>query len=255
MAISLSAADHSAQVEAWRSKRIAALKADDGWLTVAGLHWLKPGWNRFDALPAGMEWRLEGTKVSLRQGKQVRELKPDNPGPADLLTSGSLTMFVIERGGKYGIRVRDTQSPYRSKFRGIEHYPVDAKWSVAARWHAYAQPKRRLLPTVIEGVTEVHEAPGEAEFTIAGQTLRLEPVLSGGRLFFIFRDQTTGKTTYPAGRFLYSDPAENGVVKLDFNQAYNPPCAFTPHATCPLPPPQNRLAIAVEAGEKNYHLE
>jgi len=251
----LSANDHTAQVEAWRAKRIAALQADDGWLTVAGLHWLTPGWNRFAELPAGMEWRLEGKTVTFRQGGQMRELKPDNPGPADLVTAGSLTMFIIERGGKYGIRVRDTKSPYRAKFHGIEHYPVDSQWNVSARWLPYEQPKQRNLPTVIEGVTEVYDATGEVEFTLQGKTLRLEPVLSGGRLFFIFRDLTTGKTTYPAGRFLYADLAKDGVVKLDFNQSYNPPCAFTPYATCPLPLPQNRLAIAVEAGEKNYHLE
>ena len=255
MSTSLSAADHNAQVEAWRATRIAALQADDGWLAVAGLHWLKPGWNRFAELPAGMEWGLEGTTVSLRRGGQVRTLKPDNPGPADLVQSGSLTMFVIERGGRYGIRVRNTKSPYRAQFRGIEHYPVDAKWNVTARWHAYAQAKKRVLPTVIEGVNEVYDAPGEAEFALEGKTFKLEPVLSGGRLFFVFRDLTTGKTTYPAGRFLYADLAQNGVVRLDFNEAYNPPCAFTPYATCPLPLPQNRLAIALEAGEKNYHLE
>lgn len=247
--------DHTRDVEAWRARRMSSLKADDGWLTVAGLHWLKPGWNRFAELPAGMEWELSGKRVTLRQNGVERELKSDNPGPADLVDAGNLTLFVIERGGKYGIRVRDTQSPYREKFHGIENYPVDAKWKVAARWLAYETPRRRTLPTVIEGVNEEYEAPGEAEFTLAGRTLRLEPVLSEGRLFFIFRDLTTGRTTYPAGRFLYSDLAQDGVVTLDFNQAYNPPCAFTPYATCPLPLPQNRLSIAVEAGEKTYHME
>lgn len=251
----LSASDHSAEVETWRAKRIASLKAEDGWLAVAGLHWLKAGWNRFAELPAGMEWKLDGKRVLLRQNGSERELKPDNPGPADFVKLGALTMFIIERGGRYGVRVRDTNSPYRAKFHGIEHYPVDAKWKVAARWLAYAQPKKRVLPTVIEGVNEEYDAPGEVEFTLAGKTWKLEPVLSGGRLFFVFRDLTAGKTTYPAGRFLYADPPKDGIVMLDFNQAYNPPCAFTPYATCPLPLPQNRLAIALETGEKNYHLE
>ncbi|HZO52278.1 MAG TPA: DUF1684 domain-containing protein [Bryobacteraceae bacterium] len=254
MSSMLPASDHLSEVEAWRSKRLATLQADDGWLTVAGLYWLKPGLNRFAELPAGLEWTLHGKRVSLRQNGAERELKPDNPGPADLVKSGTLTMFIIERGGKYGVRVRDTNSPYRKSFKGVEHYPVDAKWKVAARWHAYAQPKKRVLPTVIEGVTEEYDAPGEVEFKLAGKTLKLEPVLSGGRLFFVFRDLTTGKTTYPAGRFLYADLAKDGVVTLDFNQAYNPPCAFTPYATCPLPLPQNRLPIALETGEKNYRL-
>lgn len=247
--------DHLSEVEAWRAKRIATLTADDGWVTVAGLHWLKPGWNRFAELPAGMEWKLEGKRVVLRQGGVERELKPDNPGPADYVQSGTLTLFVIERGGKYGVRVRDTNSRYRKSFHGIEHYPVEAKWKVTARWHEYTQPKKRVLPTVIEGVNEEYDATGDVEFTLAGKALRLEPVLSDGRLFFIFRDLTSGKATYPAGRFLYADPPKDGTVTLDFNRAYNPPCAFTPFATCPLPLPRNRLPIALETGEKNYHLE
>ena len=255
MSTLLPASDHASDVEAWRTKRLATLKADDGWLTVAGLHWLKQGLNRFGELPAGMEWKLDGKRVWLRQNGAEREMKPDIPGPADMVKSGTLTMFIIERGGKYGVRVRDTNSPYRAKFHGIEHYPVDAKWKVAARWLPYEQPKKRSLPTVIEGVNEEYDAPGEVAFTLAGKAMTLEPVLSGGRLFFVFRDLTTGKTTYPAGRFLYADLAKDGVVTLDFNQAYNPPCAFTPYATCPLPLPQNRLAIALETGEKNYHLE
>ena len=255
MSTLLPAFDHVSDVEAWRAKRLTALQAADGWLSVTGLHWLKPGWNRFAELPTGMEWKLDEKRVLLRQNGQERELKPDNPGPADLVQSGTVTMFIIERGGKFGIRVRDTNSPYRAKFHGIEHYPVDAKWKVTARFLPYAQPKKRRLPTVIEGVEEEYEATGEVEFTLAGKKLKLEPVISDGRLFFVFRDLTTGKTTYPAGRFLYADLPKNGTVTLDFNQAYNPPCAFTPYATCPLPLPQNRLPIAVEAGEKNYHLE
>ncbi len=247
--------DHTSQVEDWRARRLASLTADDGWLTVAGLHWLKPGANRFEQLPAGMEWELSGGRVTLRQNGRERELRSDNPGPASLVLAGTLTLFVIERGGRYGIRVRDTASPYRAKFHGIEHYPVNASWKVDARWLPYAKPVRRTLPTVIEGVNELYDAPGEVEFTLGGKTLRLEPVLSDGRLFIIFRDLTTGKTTYPAGRFLYAGLAQNGVVTLDFNQAYNPPCAFTPYATCPLPPPRNRLPIAIAAGEKTYHLE
>lgn len=255
MSTLLPAADHKSEVEAWRAKRLATLQADDGWLTVAGLYWLKPGWNRFAELPAGMEWKLEGKRVWLREKGAERELKPDNPGPADLVTAGTLTLFIIERGGNYGVRVRDTKSPYRAKFHGIEHYPVEAKWKVAARWLPYARPKKRVLPTVIEGVHEEYDATGEVEFTLAGKALKLEPVISGGRLFFVFRDLTSGKTTYPAGRFLYADLAKEGLVTLDFNQAYNPPCAFTPYATCPLPLPQNRIPIALETGEKNYHLD
>jgi uncharacterized protein (DUF1684 family) len=163
-------------------------------------------------------------------------------------------MFIIERMANTGFACA-TRKPYRKKFQGIEHFPVVANWRVTAQGLPYAQSKKRSLPTVIEGLTEAYDAPGEVEFTLAGKKSKLEPVLSGGRLFFVFRDLTTGKTTYPAGRFLYADPAKDGKVPLDFNKAYNPPCAFTPYATCPLPLPQNRLAIAVEAGERNYHLD
>lgn len=246
---------HVKTVEEWRANRIVRLKADDGYLAISGLHWLKEGKNQFAELPAGLIWELRGRKVVLHEGGKARELKPDIPGPADFVKHGTRTMFIIERGGRYGVRVRDSESPYRKKFKGIEHYPVDVRWRVRAKWTAYATPKKRMLPTVIEGVNEEYEAIGEAHFTLAGKKLKLEPVLDNKRLFFVFRDTTAGKTTYPAGRFLYTDLAQNGVVTLDFNMAYNPPCAFTPYATCPLPLPQNRLPIAIEAGEKNYHLD
>jgi len=246
---------HLKTVEEWRANRIARLKADDGYLTVSGLHWLKEGTNQFRELPSGLVWELSGGKVTLHEGGRTRHLKPDNPGPADLIQRGTRTLFIIERGGRYGVRVRDTESQYRKNFHGIEHYPVDGKWRVRAKWIAYETPKKRALPTIIEGIREEYEAIGEAEFTLSGKKLKLEPVLDNKRLFFIFRDTTAGKTTYPAGRFLYSDLAQNGTVTLDFNMAYNPPCAFTPYATCPLPLPQNRLPIAIEAGEKNYHLD
>jgi uncharacterized protein (DUF1684 family) len=241
-------------VEEWREKRLARLRADDGWLTVAGLHWLSEGRNSFPELP-GLVWELRGGKVTLHGDGPARAMKSDHPGPPDQLKMGTRTMFVIERGGRYGIRVRDTESPYRKKFHGIEHYPVDGKWRVRAKWLPYAAPQKRKLATVIEGVEEDFEATGEAEFTLMGKTYRLEPVNDGGRLFFIFRDTTAGRTTYPAGRFLYSDLKKDGTVTLDFNMAYNPPCAFTPYATCPLPLARNRLPVAIEAGEKNYHFD
>jgi uncharacterized protein (DUF1684 family) len=181
------------------------------------------------------------------------ELKPDVPGPADLIKAGTRTMLVIERSGRYGIRVRDTESRYRKGFRGLQWFPVKPEYRVSARLEPYASPLSVSIPTIL-GVDEVMTSPGLLHFGLQGKQLRLRPVLSGGRLFLIFKDTTAGKSTYPAGRFLYADLPKGGqAVELDFNKAYNPPCAFTPYATCPLPPLENRLAVSIEAGELNYH--
>jgi hypothetical protein len=247
-------------VESWRREREAALKADDGWLAVAGLFWLESGANRFEATP-GLTFTLAGGVVTLKSAKPVKVngmpvrravLRPDAPGPADMVTIEGKTIFVIARGPRFGLRLRDPASPYRRDFRGLDWHPVKEQYRIQARWSPYKQPVKRLIATVV-GIDEEMLAPGVVEFTLGGQTCKLEPVISGRRLFFIFKDRTAGKTTYPAGRFLYADPARDGVVELDFNKAINPPCAFTPHATCPLPPKQNHLPLPVEAGERTYH--
>jgi hypothetical protein len=239
----------------WQRNREAALKADEGWLTVAGLFWLKPGVNKFAEIQAPVEFHYENGKVRSRYENEWYEMAPDIPGPATMLKHGNLTMFVIFRDGRHAIRLRDTESRFRRNFHGITFYPPDESYRVTARWIPHAAPKQITLSTVIPDVQETFTAPGVAEFTLGGRTHRLEPVVEGDRLFFIFKDRTAGKTTYPAGRFLYSDKPTGGQVTLDFNRAYNPPCAYTPYATCPLPPRHNHLDTAIEAGEKNYHLE
>jgi uncharacterized protein (DUF1684 family) len=171
------------------------------------------------------------------------------------VTIGTLTFHVIERGGKQGIRLSDTDSEARKAFSGIERFPVDPKWRIEARFTPPEANKKTIsIPTVIPGVTEEMEVAGTATFSIDGKEYRLEPVLEKGstELFFIFKDRTAGKETYGAGRFLYAKPAQDGKVILDFNKAYNPPCALTPFATCPLPPRENSLSVRIEAGEKNY---
>ena len=262
------AEDWAGQLAAWRERRLAALKAEDGWPSVVGLQWLSEGAN-----PAGAGRTQDRIGLFLLEGKRVwfepapgahvridgkpalrQELRPDVPGPASLITAGSLTMFVIERGGRLGVRVRDANSPYRKAFHGIDYYPANPDYRVQAR--LVRQGKRRLsFATVIDGLREEMDSPGILEFHLKGVDCSLEAALSGGRLFLIFKDQTSGKTTYPAGRFLYADLPQDGKVMLDFNQAINPPCAFTPYATCPLPPTQNKLLVAVEAGELTYHYE
>jgi uncharacterized protein (DUF1684 family) len=267
---------YRADIDKWRADREARLKSDGGWLQVVGLFWLKDGANAFgtDAgnaivLPAGSGpgragvFELRGGKTTVRlepgveatvdgQPVTARELRPDVPGPADVLKLGPrLTLHVIERGGRYGIRLKDRESALLKDFAGLRWFPVQEDYRVEARFVPYASPKKIPVPNVLGQVEEL-PSPGYAAFTIGGREVRLDPVLEepgATELFFIFRDQTTGQQTYPAGRFLYAPMPEDGRVTLDFNKAYSPPCAFTPYATCPLPPKQNRLPVRIEAGE------
>ncbi|HEV8336212.1 MAG TPA: DUF1684 domain-containing protein [Candidatus Polarisedimenticolia bacterium] len=269
---------YAAEVEKWRQEREARLKNDTGWLTVAGLFWLKEGPNRFGTdpaadiiLPAGtapaytgvFELKEGKTKVRVDSGATVTsagrtvtemELTPDKAGDPTVLALGDLSMFVIERGGKYAIRLKDKNSKMRREFTGLKWYPVKPEYRITATFNPYEPPKQIPVPNIL-GQTESLPSPGYVTFTLKGKTVRLEPVLESPddkELFFIFRDGTSGDTTYPSGRFLYADMPVEGKVVLDFNKAYNPPCAFTPYATCPLPPPANRLKVNIEAGELNY---
>jgi uncharacterized protein (DUF1684 family) len=270
---------HTRDIEGWRKQRVARLNADDGWLVVAGLFWLKPGDNSFGSDPKGAVvlpgaparagvLRLEGKgakKVTVEvaagvpvtlDGKPVaarRELRPDVPGPPDVLALGSLRFFVIERDGEVGIRLRDLKSPRRPAFKGIQYFPISAAYKVVARYEAYPKPKTISVPNVLGKTSEV-VSPGVLRFRLGDHDLSLDAVLEepeDTRLFLIFKDKTAGAESYGGGRFLYTEgmPSE-GHVTIDFNKAYTPPCGFTPFATCPLAPPQNRLPIRIEAGEK-----
>ena len=271
--------EYRAGIEKWRQQREARLKAEDGWLAVAGLFWLEEGANRFGSgpdnaivLPAGAAPAVAGT-FELRQGKvgvrvepgvtvtvagqpvTAMALRSDDPGPPDVLRLGRLTLHVIARSGKYGIRMKDPESETRLTFAGLQWFPIRDDLRLEARFVSWPSPRTIAIPNVLGQVNDL-PSPGYAEFTLAGRTLRLEPVIEepgAEELFFIFRDQTAGKETYPAGRFLYAPMPRDGRVVLDFNKAYSPPCAFTAFATCPLPPPQNRLPVRIEAGEKNPH--
>jgi hypothetical protein len=271
-----------ADVEAWRRSRLERLVSDEGWLTVSGLHWLKQGRTTFGAArdrdiplpPRSAPARagafvLSGKRVVVEvdaasgatvAGRPVtrQELRSDGGGDEtpDVLALGRLRLFVIERGGRLAIRLRDLDSPRRRRFKGLEHFPIRPEYRVTARFVPHAKPTVIAFPTVVGTVDEM-QSPGAAVFTIGGRELRLDAALetrNDTRLFFIFRDQTAGTETYGAGRFLYTDlPRPRGAgaeVVLDFNKAYTPPCAFTPFAVCPLPPPQNRLPVRIEAGEQ-----
>jgi len=261
-------------IEQWRQQREAKLKADGGWLTVAGLIWLKDGANvaGSDAssdivLPRGpakagvFEFHEGKTTFHPASGAAVlingkaagvaSELKPDTDGKPDQVTFDGLTMFVIHRGNRYAIRLKDTASKFRKEFTALHWFPVDPTYRVTAKFVAYKTPTLISVPNIL-GETENDPSPGYVLFTLRGHEFRLDPVVEDDQLFFIFHDETSGKETYAPGRFLYSDLAKDGKVVLDFNKAYNPPCAFTPYATCPLPPKQNRLAVRIEAGERKY---
>jgi len=248
----------AAEWRRWHEQRIERLRRPDGWLALSGLHWLEPGPNRVPGLPgtftlergvvtlsaaAGDGYRLGDAPVA------VRALATDATPAPDRLAIGSCEVMVIARGDRLALRVWDAESPTRKGFRGIPAFPPDPRWRLAARWEAYAAPREVEVPSVV-GIATRERIPGRAWFTLEGRELSLEATLEDGQLFFVFRDRTAGRETYGAGRFLMAGPPEAGTVILDFNRAYNPPCAFTPHATCPLPPPRNVLPVRVEAGEK-----
>ena len=251
---------YRSEMAEWRAQREAALKREGGWLSVAGLFWLHDGSNSFGkdpdneiVLPDGPShagaFELNDGKVTVKMPGDRRELWPDS---LDVAKVGRLSLFVIKRSDKYGIRLKDPDSQYRREFHGIEYYPAKEEYKVTARF--VADPKKIPIPNIL-GQTEEMQSPGYTIFRLSGHEYRLRPVLEepdAREMFYIFRDQTSGKETYGAGRFLYSAMPQDGKVQLDFNKAYNPPCAFTPYATCPLPPAENRLAVKIEAGEKKY---
>ena len=247
-------------VELWRRDHEASLKADGGWLTVTGLFWLKEGNNTVGSDPSNAIVLPRGPRragvFELRDGSVMftgtdRATLARKPDSEDAVSFDDLSMFVILRGDRYAIRLKDKQSKLRRKFTGLRWYPVKEEYRVVAKFIAYPKPKMIPITNVL-GQTEDTESPGYVVFQLGGRECHLEPVIEGPQLFFIFHDLTSGRETYPAGRFLYSELAADGRVVLDFNKAENPPCAFTPYATCPLPPPQNRLPVRIEAGELNY---
>ncbi len=248
VALTVSAVGGVSGYSEWRANYEAQLKAPDGWLSVAGLQWLQEGENKVD-LPnqKPIVLRLDHGKVTYEK----RQLKSDATDHPDVLKFGDISLTVIERGGKFGVRLRDPNAETRRDFSGCKWFPADLAWRIQAKWMAYPKPKTIAITNIL-GMTDQEPSPGYAEFTLQGKTLRLEPVLEDGELFFMFKDATSARTTYGAGRFLYAALPKDNEVELDFNKATNPPCAFTAFATCPLPPRQNILAVAVEAGEKNY---
>jgi uncharacterized protein len=275
------ATSYAAGIEDWRAQRLSRLTAENGWLTLVGLYWFEPGENTFGrandnalvldhpalAAHAGTFLLDKGavrfTAASDAQvtsnGQAVTSIAmaPDTSGEPTILASGTLRFFVIDRVGHAGLRVRDVASPLRTQFKGLDYFPIDEQWALHAQFHAYNPVKQVPIVNVL-GMVDNMTAPGYLTFMRDGHEWRLDALLEdpqADELFIMFADATSGRETYGAGRFLYLPLPKSGEVPLDFNKAYNPPCAFNEFATCPLPPQQNRLALRVEAGEKAYHIE
>lgn len=264
-------------IEKWRSDQETNLKKETGWLTVAGLFWLKEGINtvgageKFDVrltdnfkkgkfgeidfekgmaalkVESGVEAQADGNNISTPVN-----LMSDEKGKPTEIRAGSQTFFLIKREERFGIRLKDSNSEARRNFKGRHWFPIDESYKVTARLEAFPEPKEVMVPNVLGGTFKM-KSPGILKFSLKGKEHSLQPVDEGdGTLFIIFRDTSSLGETYKSGRFLYADKPVNGEAVLDFNKAENPPCAFTPYATCPLPPPQNNLEVEIEAGEKRY---
>src|SRR5690348_386996 len=269
--------DYLVSVEQWRARRIARLTAPDGWLSLIGLHWLEPGPKTLGSAAENaivlakapthlgvVERRADGTlSLQLASGsgalidgeaKSQATLRDDRDPNPTRVSFGSLNFVVLDRGGRKALRVRDADAETRTRFSGIESFPVDPAWRIVADWIPFDPPQTLETANVI-GQMERYPVPGRAVFERNGHRHELLPVIEvpgDEQLFLIFADGTSGRETYGAARFLYADPPRDGKIVLDFNQAYNPPCAFTAFATCPLAPPENRLDLRVAAGEKKY---
>ncbi|MCZ6669556.1 MAG: DUF1684 domain-containing protein [Acidobacteria bacterium] len=268
---------HTNEIQNWRDERLERLQSETGWLTLVGLFWLREGENRFGTDPANSIVLPEGTappfagSFFFKSGKvrlvapetsritldeQVitkRILRADDSGEPDVLRLNDLYLYLIRRGNRTGVRVKDPNNPIRTGFQGLNYFPIEPRFRIRTKLIPFDPPREIQVPNVL-GTVESMEAPGQVQFPLMGRTIRLTPVIEYPEkprlLFFIFSDPTNRKETYGAGRFLYADLEEDGSVILDFNKAYTPPCAFTPFATCPLPPAVNRLQVRIEAGEK-----
>lgn len=271
-------ATHRAEVEAWREARWTDLERPDGWLSLVGLLWLEDGHNTFGAdssndvvYPPNAAERIGGFDVHEGQvtmdvapGVQVRSdggvvqslvMRSEAVTDSVVAELGSLRWHVIQRQGRFAIRLKDSQSPTLLAFDGIDMFEVKARWRFVADFDRYDPPKMIKVPNILGTVSD-QPSPGAVVFRVNGKTFRLDVTTERGNpnYFIAFADSTNGFDTYGGGRFVWVDAEdEDGHTVLDFNRSYNPPCVFTDFATCPLPPRQNRLPLHIDAGEKDYH--
>jgi uncharacterized protein (DUF1684 family) len=270
-------AEHLADVERWHATRVARLTAPDGWLSLAGLFWLSPGENPVGSDPSNAVVLPRGPTrlgtVDLRDGlitgrfdpsagatvdgspATALELSTDAQGATPtMLRLGAISFYVIDREGRPAVRVKDADNPARSGFVGIDRFPVDLAWRLEARFEEHPPGSTVLAPDVL-GRGQTYRNPGAVTFTLWGREHRLEAFREPNEddLFIVFGDLTNGALTFDGGRYLYAGaPDGDGIVVVDFNRAYNPPCVFTPFATCVLPLPENHLPVPIEAGERRY---
>jgi uncharacterized protein len=267
---------YKAEIEKYRKNRIAELTAPNGWLAVQGLFWLHDGANPAGSDPAeairlparapkkigvftlkagAVTFTAEPGAGVTAAGKVIETFTFDpRRGEDSAVEVSGLTIFVIRRADKTGLRMYDPESDARTHFTGLTYFPLNPAYRFRARFVPYAAPKTVQVPNVLGQLVPM-ESPGRVEFTLAGQALSLEPVYETSKhedLFFIFRDLTSRTDTYEAGRFLHTPLPVDGYVDLDFNRAYNPPCAFTAFATCPLPVKENQLDVRIPAGERRW---
>lgn len=263
------------EINEWHQKRINNLKLDNGWLNLVGLYWLKEGENTFGSdkendiifppnAPAKIgKYILKDSIASIEifpdvivtnGGEKIQSMIVENDLSDNVtkLRLDSLVWFVIKRGDKFGIRLRDLEAPLLKTFSGIDRFPVNEDWKITTNFLPHEKPREILVPNIL-GAMDIEYSSGNLQLQIGGKNFEITPVDAGNKLFIIFADETSGEETYGAGRFLYADkPDSTGKVILDFNKAYNPPCVFTPFATCPLPPKENYLSVRITAGEKNW---
>jgi uncharacterized protein len=263
------------EIERWRQKRLTDLKAEDGWLTVSGLFWLKSGDTSIGSDPSNdvlLPARLPGSVGSLkltdgkatfypapgvsviRNGRSFAggALQSDADEHPDILAVADVKLILLKRGTRFALRMKDNQSPLRSSFAGLRWYPLKEDWRIQAKFVAYPTKTKLVMDTIV-GESEEAESPGYVTFERGGKVHRLQAVREkNGSLWFVFRDGTSGRTSHGGARQLYADAPKGENVVLDFNKATNLPCAYIPYATCPLAPPQNRLSLAIEAGELKY---
>lgn len=267
------------EITAWQQKRASRISAEDGWISLAGLFWLKSGINTFGSdsgnaivLPPGappvagslllkdgkvtfVAKKNSGVKVNDSLVTRTRLLSDADTSSPQLVSLGSVNFYIIKRAERFGVRVKDKQNPARLHFAGLKFFPIDEQWKITGKYTKYDSPLQMPIATVI-GTTDTFACPGEVRFTVHDTSLTLVAMAeqgSEGELYFMFSDETSGKETYGAGRQLYTSlPDSAGTVLLDFNKAINWPCAYTSFATCPIPPSKNHLNVCIEAGEMIY---
>ena len=265
--------DYEAEIMEWREGRLERLKSPFGFLNLVGLYWLEGGETRIGSAPDNdivfpakaapligvLSVSDDGVHLDVEQGVPVYDgetavqsvlMADDTTDEPMALLHGSLAWTIIKRDERFALRLRDFEHPAAQNFAPLDYYPIDPAFRVEATLRPFDEPKILNVNTTIDGLGYRPESPGKLAFDIDGVTHELEAYKSGDRLFIVFGDETTGRETYPAGRFLYTAwPDENGKTILDFNKAYNPPCAFNAFATCPVASPRNRLKTRIEVGE------